>query len=107
MHRWYNVPLSPSKLTNGKKKAKQAGAAVTTSQVDDAVDSKPLDFNTFVPSHDPSLAMNGDVAQGSADYSQSYLPGPTGPIVGQDEAFEKARLTEPLNKTEVGEINGR
>ncbi|EKM60406.1 uncharacterized protein PHACADRAFT_246301 [Phanerochaete carnosa HHB-10118-sp] len=90
---WYNVPPSPSKLANSKGKSGKTSAAVAVSQAVDAADSKPVDFNTFVPSHDPSLARTSGTAQGAeslADHSQSYLPGPTGPIVGQDEAFEKA-----------------
>ncbi|GJE94252.1 hypothetical protein PsYK624_104210 [Phanerochaete sordida] len=89
---WYNVPPSPSQLANGKGKAKQTNGA-TAAPANDGSDSKPLDFNTFVPSHDPSLAANGGAEQAeahAAEYPQSYLPASSGAVVGQDEAFEKA-----------------
>ncbi|OCH84688.1 hypothetical protein OBBRIDRAFT_798867 [Obba rivulosa] len=97
---WYNVPPSP----NSKQKAKQKAAAPSTfapavngshTQADGEVgeDSTPLDFNTFVPSHDPSLAASflpHPSAAPGPEYSQSYLPSPSGPMVSQDEAFQRA-----------------
>lgn len=44
-------------------------------------DSRPLDFNTFVPTHDPSL----DAAAELLGRSTVQMP-----LVGQDEAFRKA-----------------
>lgn len=55
-------------------------------------DSQPLNFDTFVPSHDPSLSMStpqyptGDLG----DYAKSHLTTPQGSMVSQDEAFSKA-----------------
>ncbi|PBK61910.1 hypothetical protein ARMSODRAFT_1025256 [Armillaria solidipes] len=53
---------------------------------DDDGDSKPVDFNTFVPSHDASLDTGDDPVVGPS-YS---LPEPPTETVSQDEAFTRA-----------------
>jgi hypothetical protein len=57
----------------------------------DQEDSRPLDFDTFVPSHNPSLDFPLPPHPPSPlgpDYV-SYSP-PAGPIVDEDEAFTRA-----------------
>ncbi|SJL03135.1 uncharacterized protein ARMOST_06481 [Armillaria ostoyae] len=53
---------------------------------DEDGDSKPVDFNTFVPSHDASLDTGDDPVVGPS-YS---LPEPPTETVSQDEAFTRA-----------------
>lgn len=60
---------------------------------DEEADSKPLDFDTFVPTHDPSLNMptfEEPLPVPGPDYSSYYLPTPPGPMVSKDEAFRRA-----------------
>ena len=51
-------------------------------------DSKPLDFNTFVPDHDPTLTMPAPVQ--IPDYGSYNIPEASVPMVSQDEAFSRA-----------------
>ncbi|KAH9836746.1 uncharacterized protein C8Q71DRAFT_57267 [Rhodofomes roseus] len=93
---WYNVPPATSGKTS-KGKAKAEGGISTAAPVfgngdahaDKAVneDSMPHNFDTFVPTHDPSLAV-GNGAPGS-DYATYALP-ESGAMVSQDEAFSRA-----------------
>lgn len=56
-------------------------------------DSQPLNFATFVPTHDPSLEFPSPPhppAISGPDYTSHHLPNPPGPIVSQDEAFTRA-----------------
>lgn len=100
--RWYNVPPSPSKSKkkNQKSTSKPTANSSSSHQASGEADnSTPLNFDTFVPTHDPTLA-SAQNASGSApphppsfpgpDYAQYYLPNPPGPMVGQDEAFQRA-----------------
>lgn len=53
----------------------------------DPEDSRPLDFETFVPNHDPSLAL----AQPSQPAYETYgIPPAPGEHVSRDEAFHRA-----------------
>ena len=52
-HRWYNVPPDPSKL----KKSTEVVQEFDVTQ-SDPENSRPLNFETFVPNHDPSLAQS-------------------------------------------------
>jgi len=82
---WYNVPLSPSSLqrpisVQAVREAEPVKNATVTA--DREKNSKPLNFDTFVPTHDPSLPSNE---------ANGLLP-PTDSIseITQDEAFSKA-----------------
>lgn len=70
---WYNVPST--KPPKKKVKTEEAPPAVEG-------DSQPLDFDTFVPTHDASLPELG------AEYS-APLP-PEVPVASRDEAFTRA-----------------
>ena len=84
--RWYNVPPEPAKKKAQKaKNTAGAGAGVGVNGVD-AGDSAPLNFDTFVPTHDPSLAA---AAAGGALPSMDGA-GAEMANVGQDEAFSRA-----------------
>ncbi|KAJ7743814.1 hypothetical protein B0H16DRAFT_1560691 [Mycena metata] len=91
---WYNVP--PTKPPNKKLKTE------TTADADAPAgeDSQPLDFDTFVPSYDASLALlalpalPAPIAPGAApesgyDYSSAFPP-PAAGMASQDEAFARA-----------------
>ncbi|THH32601.1 hypothetical protein EUX98_g1573 [Antrodiella citrinella] len=75
---WYNVPPDPSKKKDkGKAPANGTVPSHPTPQVPSTQpegDSEPIDFNT-VP---------------GPDYAQYFLPPLQGPVVSQDEAFQRA-----------------
>ncbi|KAF4623620.1 hypothetical protein D9613_001485 [Agrocybe pediades] len=115
---WYNVPIDPS-----KSKASQMAAANARSGPsvnippenvnEEEADSKPLDFNTFVPTYNPHLEPSTPEAEDQAqpqvnrgttttghhhiplptaanyDYTADLTSG-TGQMVSQDEAFQRA-----------------
>ena len=97
---WYNVP--PEKVSKGKSKAhpsKTNGTAVEveTNGTAEATDSSPLNFDTFVPTHDPSLAAAAAVMTGAGpSLSVSTMDATTlgnggeAAMVSQDEAFSRA-----------------
>ncbi|KAH7911828.1 hypothetical protein BJ138DRAFT_1149746 [Hygrophoropsis aurantiaca] len=89
---WYNTPFTnkrlskeataPSSSSNAKP---QDGAPVENE------DSSPLDFNTFIPTHDPSLPTPTEPPVVQNDASPSYfIPDPPTSMVSQDEAFSRA-----------------
>ncbi|KAJ3552326.1 hypothetical protein NM688_g4206 [Phlebia brevispora] len=92
---WYNVPPSPGK----KRKAESSETTVSTNgqivaaEEEVAENSVPLNFDSYVPTHDPSLASaippHPPTVPGP-DYAQYYLPNPPGPVVTQDEGFSRA-----------------
>lgn len=51
-----------------------------------------MNFDTFVPDHDPSLALPIPPYSTTRvpDRAGHYLPEPPGPIISQDEAFTRA-----------------
>ncbi|KAF9443621.1 hypothetical protein P691DRAFT_764119 [Macrolepiota fuliginosa MF-IS2] len=79
---WYNIP--PKNLP---KKPAHIGPQIPT-------DSQPINFDTFVPTHDPSLSGAADsaVAATEQDAQQAAyaMPLTSLPSVSQDEAFERA-----------------
>ena len=107
-YRWYNTPPPPSK----KQKKSQlspptvfAGPSLTASVEETTVngvnagsettpesDSKPIDFNTFIPTYDATLSVGGasgsDLpAHAAAATALSAQPAQT---VSQEEAFKRA-----------------
>ncbi|EJF58766.1 hypothetical protein BD309DRAFT_971366 [Dichomitus squalens] len=90
---WYNVP--PEKTSKGKLKAapsKTNGIAVEAEMNGrtEAADSSPLNFDTFVPTHDPSLAPAGPSLSVPAINAATLGSGAEAAIVSQDEAFSNA-----------------
>lgn len=104
-YRWYNTPPSPSKK---QKTSHPSSPTVTpglslTAFVEEGAgpetppesDSKPIDFNTFVPTHDAGLSLppvssasgSDPSAYAAASTTLSAQPGQT---VSQDEAFKRA-----------------
>jgi hypothetical protein len=88
--RWYNSSdLSPK----GKGQGPITGAKSPVVNGLSEPDSRPLDFETFIPTHDPSLnlpQLSQPPPFPGPDYSSLYLPNPPGPIVSQSEAFMRA-----------------
>jgi len=91
--KWYNIPYDSSKgkkamgpcsttTVDGTKAASHAAA-------DEEEDSAPLDFNTFVPSHDPSLPMPSEPLAAAPNPS-FFVPAPSTTMVSRDEAFNCA-----------------
>jgi hypothetical protein len=83
------VPIDPSTKADNPPSA-ITPAIITPSIVPSATngateeDSKPLNFDTFVPSHDPSL-------ENPVPMTENYVPDIlTGAMVSQDEAFQRA-----------------
>ncbi|KDR68693.1 hypothetical protein GALMADRAFT_256476 [Galerina marginata CBS 339.88] len=99
---WYNIPVDPSKRATNAASRSNVTTIQTASAPDPAVhedaerDSKPVDFDTFVPTHDPSL---DEISTAPADSgptmpafaNMNYIPDtPAGAMVSQDEAFQRA-----------------
>ncbi|KAF4572444.1 SMN family protein [Pleurotus pulmonarius] len=88
---WYNIPPDPQKskqksAINGTDTAAQLDA----SRADDNENSKPMDFDAFIPTHDPSLGLpNGNIPSMDDPMNQGIIA-PSGPLVSPDEAFSKA-----------------
>jgi hypothetical protein len=54
-------------------------------------DSQPLNFETFVPTHDPSLpVLPNRPSAPESDSGARTLAQPFGPMVSQDDAFDRA-----------------
>ncbi|KAI1784714.1 hypothetical protein LXA43DRAFT_1041324 [Ganoderma leucocontextum] len=91
---WYNVPLE--KTSKGGSKASSSNANGTNveeaSNKTGPADSAPINFDTFVPTHDPSLAA---AAGATSTLSVPAMDGILGSgaeaaMVSQDEAFSRA-----------------
>ncbi len=80
VHRWYNVPPDPSKLKLSADVKQESGVAQL-----DPENSRPLDFETFVPNHDPTLAQPSQAA-----FETYAIPPAPGERVSRDEAFNRA-----------------
>ncbi|KAF9261910.1 hypothetical protein L218DRAFT_960864 [Marasmius fiardii PR-910] len=84
---WYNVPPAKKvKLSDGERSTTTVSSVVN----DEEADSAPIDFDTFVPDHDPGLSLSKQSNLSKPDYSTSTLPGPPEPMVSRDEAFNRA-----------------
>ncbi|TFK38646.1 hypothetical protein BDQ12DRAFT_735316 [Crucibulum laeve] len=80
---WYNIPTKNTTRKPASKKIKlEASTPVPTGEVE--ADSQPINFDTFVPSHDASLP--GTVL---AMENYAFTEAPAGQV-SQDEAFAHA-----------------
>ncbi|KAI0638818.1 hypothetical protein C8Q77DRAFT_8666 [Trametes polyzona] len=96
---WYNVPPATTSKPKGGPSATAPngtnGAAPATSSTNGGAqtDSTPHNFDTYVPSHDPSLAAaagSSALAVPGADGAAMLGAGAEMANVGQDEAFSRA-----------------
>jgi hypothetical protein len=78
--RWYNVPVESSSSTP------MLSVVPAASEAGPEHDSKPINFDTFVPTHNPSLDHLSSLAP-PMDYAQDS---PGDAMVSQDEAFSRA-----------------
>ncbi|KAG6821863.1 hypothetical protein H0H92_000449, partial [Tricholoma furcatifolium] len=59
IHKWYNIPKPKTDATQNHTTATNGHVAAHESEYDgEENDSHPLNFATFVPSHDPALKAN-------------------------------------------------
>lgn len=86
---WYNVPLTKGKAVTVPKS--KESLVPDTSDMNEG-DSHPLNFDTFVPSHNPSLDLSipEPPSISGPDSAAQFLNEPPGPAVTQDEAFTRA-----------------
>lgn len=87
---WYNIPYNSSKekaKTPNSTKVASAEAASQATAADEE-DSAPLDFDTFVPSYDPSLPVPSEAP--AVPESSFSIPAPSTTMVSRDEAFSRA-----------------
>ncbi|KAJ4477882.1 hypothetical protein C8J55DRAFT_515756 [Lentinula edodes] len=114
---WYNTPppsskkqktshpLPPSVVDVAATTSVKGPAVSTGTEADVAIesDSKPLDFATFIPTHDAGLSLPGSapprmMPEGSngvskpdlSSYYTTALSSDPGSMVSQDEAFKRA-----------------
>ncbi|KAJ7590775.1 hypothetical protein C8J56DRAFT_933868 [Mycena floridula] len=88
---WYNIPPSDVVQLQSTTSSAQMDMDEPVDEADG--DSKPLDFDTFVPTHDPALDLPvfpQPLAVPGPDYSSHYLPMLPGSMVSRDEAFNRA-----------------
>ncbi|KAG1889217.1 hypothetical protein F4604DRAFT_1915074 [Suillus subluteus] len=87
---WYNIPYNSSKekakAHNSTKVAFEEVASQPAAPEEE--DSAPLDFDTFVPSYDPSLPVPSEAP--TAPESSFFIPAPSTIMVSRDEAFSRA-----------------
>ncbi|KAL4065773.1 hypothetical protein V8B97DRAFT_1108437 [Scleroderma yunnanense] len=93
---WYNVPCTVSTPQVPAQKGYQSKPSMNTSQtavVEDENNTAPIDFDTFVPKHDPSLlAVSEPPPSGFEQYKGPgffSLPASSS-MVSRDEAFNNA-----------------
>ncbi|KII86513.1 hypothetical protein PLICRDRAFT_165108 [Plicaturopsis crispa FD-325 SS-3] len=95
---WYNVPYTQKDTQKAEVQESPGALAHDASLVNNITnatgeaDSQPVNFDTFVPNHDPTLDMPvpHHPPPAPADFSSHYLPQPPGPLVSMDEAFSRA-----------------
>ncbi|KAG1725551.1 uncharacterized protein EDB91DRAFT_1254692 [Suillus paluster] len=87
---WYNIPYDSSKdkskAPNPTKGASENAASQAV--VDGEENSVPFDFDTFVPSYDPSLPVSSEAP--TAPDPSFFVPAPSTTMVSRDEAFSRA-----------------
>ena len=88
LSRWYNIPVDPSVKKTPEVASQVPAADIPATSVEsideEETDSRPLNFETFVPTYDPSLPAPPVMTQ---DYVSDV---PAGAVISQDEAFAKA-----------------
>ncbi|KAG6371505.1 hypothetical protein JVT61DRAFT_9209 [Boletus reticuloceps] len=86
---WYNKPYTAPGPSKPKSRSKQVLPQAQAQEDGEAEpDTAPLDFNTYVPTHDPSLVIPSDTTP--ATQTLSFIPPPSTRMVSRDEAFNNA-----------------
>ncbi|KAG1838202.1 hypothetical protein DFJ58DRAFT_861783, partial [Suillus subalutaceus] len=88
--RWYNIPYNSSKKKAKTPNSTKVASAKAASQaaVAEEEDSAPLDFDTVVPSYDPSPPVPSEAS--TAPESSFFIPASSTTMVSRDEAFSRA-----------------
>ena len=91
---WYNVPPEKTKASKGKSKASSSNPngpnVEETSFKVEGADSAPLNFDTFVPTHDPSLAAAAEFGSSVPMMDGALGSGAEAATASQDDAFSRA-----------------
>lgn len=89
---WYNVP--PKKKPSKPRMEPATPMSLNEASVSvEETDSKPINFETFVPTHDPSISDDPALEPPSISYiptEGSVLACEAGTMISQDEAFSRA-----------------
>jgi hypothetical protein len=91
---WKSTAIKKSSLSSKEKAKTPASTKVASTEAASQAaaaeeeDSAPLDFDTFVPSYDPSLPVPSEVP--AAPESSFFIPAPSTIMVSRDEAFSRA-----------------
>jgi len=89
--RWYNVPRSQA--ATGKRPKAKPSINSQTAVVEDEDNTAPIDFDTFVPTHDPSLPVVSEQPPSTCKQHKGpgfFSPPSSTSMVSQDEAFNNA-----------------
>ncbi|KAH0838721.1 hypothetical protein J3R83DRAFT_7051 [Lanmaoa asiatica] len=85
---WYNNPYTPKPSSSKPKAPLKHTTPQEQEQGELEPDTAPLDFHTYVPTHDPSLAVpSGANPTTTAPF---FVPPPSTTMVSRDEAFNNA-----------------
>ncbi|KAL7285948.1 hypothetical protein ACG7TL_001063 [Trametes sanguinea] len=90
---WYNVPPETTSKPKASTSTANGATGHNANGAATAADSAPLNFDTFVPTHDPSLAAAAAasaMAAPAADGAAMLGTGAEAANVSQDEAFSRA-----------------
>ncbi|KAH9855803.1 hypothetical protein C2E23DRAFT_723663 [Lenzites betulinus] len=90
---WYNVPPATTSKQNANKSASNGvNAASANAHAASTADTNsiPLNFDTYVPTHDPSLVGAGSALAAPAMDGAALAVGSEAAMVSQDEAFTRA-----------------
>ncbi|KAF9229818.1 hypothetical protein BS17DRAFT_771964 [Gyrodon lividus] len=91
---WYNKPYTgpatqtPTSATTSKPKPTPPSMSTPSQPAGEEPNTAPLDFHTFIPTHDPSLPVPSDFVPQSA--SPFFIPAPSTIMASRDEAFSNA-----------------
>lgn len=86
---WYNVPPKKKPSKSRMESTTPITFDETSVSVEEA-DSKPINFETFVPTHDPSISDDPALEPPSISYMQTEGSVVAGTMISQDEAFSRA-----------------
>ena len=90
--RWYNRPYTAPTPQPAPSNPRSGSNPFSSLAPDDEPepDTVPLDFHTYNPTHDPSLAVPSDTGAGPAMTAPFFVPPPSTTMVSCDEAFNNA-----------------
>jgi len=90
---WYNKPYTGPLPQPGPSNSKPPAKRVKSSHQagEPELDTAPLDFHSYVPTHDPSLGIASNTATTNpSTNAPAFVPPPSTTMVSRDEAFNNA-----------------